>query len=275
MLNTLLIQVLSERPDLYSAVRLPLNETSRHSSWTQTDLLLLFRNVLLNCENGGFVCVLDSMSECEESCLSFLDDIFRLARHTERCFKVVVTSTTNRNLQRVLADWPTTNLDNHSEDPHNINSAIVSDVDAEVLEIIQYRPIFYDFEKRITDNLFEFGRNSHWRRLVVNQLRFSEGPLKKFATERQLDVLPPITSKQTFVQTLANIALERRGGARNVLIWTLYTFRPLSPKELGAALVLQDETLSHGSGDIDLLVSQDVTGKLDEVFKGIFIVKHN
>lgn len=32
MLNTLLIQVFSERPDLYSAVRLPLNETSRHSS---------------------------------------------------------------------------------------------------------------------------------------------------------------------------------------------------------------------------------------------------
>lgn len=274
MLNTLLVQILTERPDLYKTVRLPLNEMSRHSSWTQADLLLLFRNVLLNCERGGFVCVLDSMSGCEESCLSSLDDICSLARHTERRFKVVVSGTTNSSLQRVLADWPTINLDSHSEDPHNINSAIVPDLNAEVIELIQHRPIFYHFEKRITEKLVECGQDSQWRRLVVNQLRFSEGPLTNSAAEWQLGVLPPTTPKHSFIRIIANMPLERRRWARNVLIWTLYTFRPLSPSELSATLVLQDETLSHGTRDIGLLVSQDVTGELDEVFKGIFIVKH-
>lgn len=136
MLNTLLVQTFSERPDLYSAVRLPLIEISRHSSWTQTDLLLLFRNVLLNCENGGFVCAIDSISEGKKSCLAFLDDIRSLAMHTEHRFKVAVTSSTNRNLQRLLADWPTINLDDHPKDPDNIHRSIVSDVDAEVLELI-------------------------------------------------------------------------------------------------------------------------------------------
>lgn len=39
--------------------------------------------------------------------------------------------------------------------------------------------------------------------------------------------------------------------------------------------MLQEETLFHGTGNIELLVSQDVTGELDEVFRGISNVKHN
>ena len=275
MLNTLLIQILSQSPDLYNAVRLPLHEMAGNSSWTQTDWLLLFRNILLNCEHGGLVCVLDSMSECENSCLAILEYICILARQTERRFKFVVTSNTNCNLQPVLSNWPTINLDDHQEDPHNISRTIVSDVDHGVLELVQHQPNFYGFKKRITEKLLECGQDRHWRRLVLNQLRFSKGPLTTFATERQLDILPPTTSEQIFVRILANIPLERRGWARNVLIWTLYSFQPLFARELSAALALQDDSLSRETRDIDILVSQDVAGELEEVFKGIFIVKHN
>lgn len=46
-------------------------------------------------------------------------------------------------------------------------------------------------------------------------------------------------------------------------------------RELGAALMLQDEVLCNGTGDTDVLVYRDITSELDEVFKGISIVKQN
>lgn len=62
MLITLLVQVFSQCPHLYNTVRLPFDEMCRHSCWTQTDLLLLFRRMLSSHEHGGIVCVINSMN---------------------------------------------------------------------------------------------------------------------------------------------------------------------------------------------------------------------
>lgn len=195
--------------------------------------------------------------------------------HTERCFKVAVIGTTNCNLQSVLADRPDINLDDHQEASHIIDRTIASNVELEVLRLMRQQPEFHYFEERIIGKLFERGQDMHWRRLILNQLRFSESPLTKLATERQLDVLPPTAPQEILVRIPANIPLERQEWARKVLIWTLYSFHPLSVWEVGTALVLQDESLSPEAGDTDLLVSHDITGELEKFFKGIFVVKHD
>ena len=275
MLITLSTQILNECQSVHKAVRLLFDEMSHHCSWTKTDLLFLFRIILLSCETDGIVCLINSMSECDSSFVTFLEETCSLARETERRFKVVVTSTTNNNFQSVLSGWPAINLDDHQKDSHTVNPTLASGFDIGVLKLIQQHSEFYDFGKRITEKLSECGEDRHWRRLILNQLKLSEGPLTRLAIVRQLDVLPPTTPKDILFRTLAGISLEKQQWARNVLLWTLYAFHPLSVWELSVALVLHDECLSPETGDIDEFVCQDIAGELDKIFKGIFTVKHN
>ena len=275
MLITLSLQITIECQSLHKAVRLLFDEMSHQCSWTKTDLLLLFRIILLDCERDGIVCVINSMNECDNSFLAFLEEICSLAKHTERRFKFAVTSTTNYVFQSVLTGWPAINLDDHQEDSHTVNRTVDSGFDPGVLRLIQQRSEFYDFGKRITEKLSQCGQDRDWRRLILNQLKLSEGPLTRLAIARQLDILPPTTPTEILFRTLAGIPLEKQQWARKVLLWTLYSFHPLSVWELGVALVLQDKCLSSETGDIDEVVCQDITGELDKIFKGVFRVKQN
>ena len=275
MLITLSIQIISQCQSLHKAVRLLFDEMSHHCSWTKTDLLLLFRIILLNCERAGIVCVINSMSECDSSFLAFLEEICSLAKHTERRFKFAVTSTTNYVFQSVLTGWPAINLDDHQEDSHTVNRTLASGFDPGVLKLIQQHSEFFDFGKRITKKLSECGQDRYWRRLILNQLKLSEGPFTRLAITRQLDVLPPTTPKEILFRTLAGIPLEKQQWARKVLLWTLYSFHPLSIWELSVAMMLQDKCLSPEIRDIDEVVCQDIAGELDKIFKGVFRVKQN
>ena len=276
MLSTLMFQIFSECQDLGNAVRLPFNEMSRHSSWTETDWKFLFRNMLSSPYHGGVVCVISNMHECDSSGIALLEDICSFARHTERRFKIAVTSTTDCSLKSVLTDWPAINFgDYREEDTHIIDRAIASDVGLEVLDLIQRRTNFCGFEKKIAEKLLECGQDSQWRRLVLKQLRFSNDPLTRLGIEQQLSILRPIGSKEIFVRILSGIPAEKRHWAREVLVWLLYSFHPLSVWELSAALMLQDKSLVVETEDIDALVSLDITGELEHVFKGIFVVEHN
>jgi ankyrin repeat protein len=275
MLNTLLAQIFNHSRNLYGSVKLQYEEMSFHCSWTQTDLLLVFRNILSNLDHGGIFCVINGLDECDDSRTAFLENLCSFARQTERRFKIVITSTADSDLQAALADWPTINLDDQSEDPDTAKTNLASDVDLEVLELIQQRPAFCDFEKTITEQLFECGQDKHLRRLVLNQLRLSKSPSTKSATQWELDLLRPTTSKDIFARILARVPSERRAWARKALSWILYAFHPLLLRELGAALALEVDSLSGETIELDEPASQQVIADLDEVFAGLFIVEHN
>ena len=275
MLSTLMFQIFSECQDLGNAVRLPFNEMSRHSSWTEADWKFLFRNMLSSPYHSGVVCVISNMNECDSSGIALLEDICSFARHTERRFKIIVTSTTDYSLKSVLTDWPAIDLEDHPEDPHTIGSTIASDDGPEVLELVQHRKSFHGFEHKIAENLSKCGQDRLLRRLVLKQLRFGKDPLTRLAIEQQLDVLRPTRSKEIFVRILSEIPVERRHWAREVLVWVLHSFHPLSVWELSAALMLQDKSLPVKTEDIDATVSLDITGELEMIFKGIFVVEHN
>lgn len=272
MLITLLVQMLSDCQDIYNAVRLPFEEMVQYSSWTQPDLLLLFRNMLSSWDHDGIWCVINGLSECEGTCTPFLSDVFTLAKHTERRFKIVLTSASDRNPQGLLNGCPTINLDSFQED---FKSNLATDIDLGVLELVQKRSKFSDFEKSITRKLIHCGQDRRWRDLVLNQLRFSDGPSTKLVIEQQLEILPPTTPKQVSVHILSNIPTEKIQWARKTLFWTLYTFHPLSVWELSAALMHPGEDLSNELGDIETVAYQDIIAELDKVFQGLFIVEHN
>ncbi|KAL8876142.1 MAG: hypothetical protein Q9198_005608, partial [Flavoplaca austrocitrina] len=248
---------------------------SLRRSWAQADLLHLFRNVLSDWGHGGILCVINSLDECDDSRTVFLKDLCRFASVSERRYKIAITSKTDSDLQAMLADWPTINLDDQPEDLNTVNTNLASEIEHDVLELTQHRPVICDFEKAVIDKLLRCGHDKHWRCLILNQLRLSKSPSTKLAVRRELDLLPPTPSKDVFARILATLPSEKRAWARKALIWILYTFRPLSIWELGVALALEVDSLSDETMDLDKLVYQNVITDLDEVFGGILIVKHN
>jgi ankyrin repeat protein len=275
MLNTLLAQILNHRQDLYDAVGLQYERMSFDGSWTQADLMRLFKNALLACEHGGALCVINGLDECDDSRMVFLKDLSRFASLTERRCKIAITSTADSDLQAALADWPTINLDDHREDPDTTNTNPASDIELEVQELMLQHPAFCDFEKTITEKLFECRQDRHWRHLVLNQLRLCRCPSTKAAIQRELDLLPPTPSKDIFARILAKVPSDRRVWARKALTWILYAFHPLKIWELGVALALEVDSLSDETIDLDELLYRHVVADLDEVFGGMFVVKHN
>lgn len=275
MLNTLLAQIIAHNQNLYTAVRLQYEQMSLHRGWTQTELLLCFRNILSYWNHDGILCVINGLDECDGSRKAFLEDICSHASLTERRFKIAITSTTDSDLQTALADWPTIDLDDWPQHSDTANTNPASDIGLEVLKLMQQRPVFCGFEKTITDKLLECKQDKHWHRLVLHQLRLSKSPSTKSAAQREVDLLPSTTPKDLFTRILARVPSERWSWARKALNWILYAFHPLSIRELGVALALEIGSPSDETIDLDELVYQDVAADLDEVFRGMFIVKHN
>lgn len=225
--------------------------------------------------HGGVLYVINGLDECDNSRTVFLKDLCRFASVTERRYKIAITSKTDSDLQALLANWPTINLDDHPEDLDTVNTNLAANFEREVLELMQHRPVFCDFEKTVTDKLLRCGHNKHWRRLISSQLRLGKSLSTKSATQRELDLLPPTPSKDVFARILARVPSEKQAWARKALVWILYTFRPLSIWELGVAIALEVDSLSDETMDLDELVYQDVIAELDEVFGGMLIVEHN
>jgi ankyrin repeat protein len=219
--------------------------------------------------------VIDSLNECDDSRVVFLENICTFASYTERHFKIAITSTADSNLKAALAHWPNINLDEQPEDPAIANRNLASDIDLKVLQLMQERLIFCDFENVIAEKLLECGEDERWRCLILNNLRLSKSPSTKLTTQRELDVLPPTTPKEIFARILASVPSERRPWARKALNWILYAFHPLGIRELGIALALEVDSASDKIRDLDEFIYQYVIADLDEVFRGMFVVKHN
>jgi ankyrin repeat protein len=276
MLNTLLAQILNQNQDFYYMFRNQYEQMSFHRSWTQAELWCLFQNLLSAWEHSGILCVINGLNECDDSRTAFLQDLCSFVSRNERSCKIVFTSTTDSDLQAALADWPTIDLDDRPEDHDSVKTDLVSDIEIEVLELMQQCPALRGFDKIITEKLFECRQDKHLRRLVLNQLRLGKNPLTtKSTTQWELELLPPTTSKEMFARILAGVPSDRRVWARKVLSWVLYASHPLSFGELGVALALEVDNLSDETVVLDELVYHHVIADLDEVFGGMFIGKHN
>jgi ankyrin repeat protein len=275
MLTTFLARVFAHSEVMRDYVALVFEQMSFYSSWTQSELFIMFRQVLGHNSHGGFLFVIDGLDQCDDSRTPFLEELCNFLHNTEHHIKIVVTSTTDSTIQATLADWPTINLDDHPEIPEMTRNHLVSDVDLEVLELTQERPLFYGFEKLIAEKLLKCGHDSQWRRLVLNELRLSHTSITTSATRQKLESSSPTTPKDTFAQILERVSSERQPWARKALVWILYAFRPLKTWELGVALALEFDDLSNPEAELDKFGHQYVVANIDEIFGGMFVIKHH
>lgn len=274
MLNTLLAQIFNHNPELYNTVKLQYKQISHHCSWTQAELFLLFQMTLADLHHGGILCVINSLDKCNDSREAFLKDLCRFFSLTERRCQIVITSTANSALHATLAEWPTINLDDRIEDSDIVTTTLASDVNLEVLELMQDCPVFCGFEKKITEDFLKYGQDKHRRHLVLHQLRLSKGQSTKAAAHQELDLLLSTTLKDMYARILARVPSERQIWACRALSWILYAFHPLRIWELTVALALEVNAPSDETTNLAEMVHPFVIADLENVFGGMVIVKH-
>lgn len=135
------------------------------------------------------------------------------------------------------------------------------------------------YNVRLTEKLLECGHDTHGRHLILHQLGSSEGPLTEPATKRQLDILPPTTAKDVVACPLAGMpSCGRRVLERpyRVLVWfsisstcgvwvLLSCFRTVSCYRDSRSRCTH--ILRH--------YWQRITGEREDLYKGLFIVRHD
>ena len=273
MINKFLAQVLTQDQRFNEIIEAHLERSSHYSSWTQTDLLPLIQSIIV-CHDS-VQCVINGLNECDDSWAVFFSNICDLAKSNENRFKIVIISTLHPTLQSALAKWSFINLDDNQDNASAAYKDLISGFNLEVLELMQHRLFYLNFQAMINEKLLACGKDKYWRQLILTQLRLCKDAFTKAALQQELTILPRITVQETFSRILAALSPERRPWARKALTWILYAFRPLTVCELGLAIIFQNECPSTEMGHVDESDCQNTLRELHDIFKGIVIVQHN
>lgn len=275
MLNSIQSQIYSHLPVYHDAALLPQEQMAFYHSWTVSELYTMFRNFCTNVSHAGSYMVINGLDECDESILSFLKNLCYLVGTTEYKIKMVLASTTKLSIQSVLAEWPTICLDDHVPTTADANhEALASEVELEVVHLVQDFPSLYSFETSITEKLLKCGQDQDWRRLVLKQLQtIDQGP-RNLAIQKKLDSIQVNSPHDTLREILSRIPFERQPWAHKALSWIIYSFRPLSVWELALAFAPGVDGLPNTALDSDSIY-QAFTADLNNLFGGAIIIKHN
>jgi ankyrin repeat protein len=273
MLNTLISQILSHKYSLAKSVSISFKHLLVHRSWTEVEMFSMLRSLSTNLDHKGILCVIDGLDVCGTPGKNFLNDLNAYTTNTERHMKFAIVSTANSGLETALAGWPSINIDDHAEDFGTASTRLASEIDLEVLELVQLSPGWSKFEKTIRDYLFDCGHDKHWRCLVLNDFRKSEGLLLESRCRDELDLLKPTSRASTFTRILGKIPPDRQTFARKALSWALYAFRPLSIWEFGIAVSLENHSTHEFTSYPDDFTCQKLVHDLDGLFGGLLVIK--
>jgi hypothetical protein len=169
MLNTVLAQIFSHSLILANRGSGYAEKMTLSHSWSQEELILILRVVLMNLNYRSIICVLDGFDECDESRRTFLKDFCYFSSVTEHRWKIAFISRTTPDIQNILSNCPTINVDENI-DPENVKINLAYDIDVELMALISQRPIYTGFKDDVRDMLAKIGEDDVHRSLAVKEL---------------------------------------------------------------------------------------------------------
>lgn len=265
MLTSLLAQVFRHRQAMTDF--LVFEQMQFYRSWTQTELLILFKTVLGHNDHEGIIVVISCVDQCDDTRTIFLQDLCHWLTLTEHRIKILVTGAADEHTKSLLSDHQAIELEEQT--PEALETFLLPDVKDEIEKLIQWDPFIARLQRKLREYLKPFAHDQQWLRLMTAGLRLSPG-------EKNLDNAIASTPKSlgdAITQILDKLPTTKREWARKAILWIVYAFRPLKTWELGTALALEFDDLSVSGNEIDDFGYSHITAELETVFQGLFIVK--
>jgi len=245
-----------------------------NKSWSESELFVIFRIVLLSMASRSIIYILDGFDECDASALPFFRNFCHFTSLTEHPFKVVFASRTNTDIQSVLADFPTINVDPNI-DPEILKINRTYDIDVEQIALLSQRPLYATIESHIRTLLLKLSDDDEHRNLITKEFLVAKDVLSVQKILDQINILANSTPQDIFRRILDRISKHRRPWARRILSFTLFAFHPLTIWELAAAVTTDIEALPDAAakGPDDLTYYQ-FAKDLEDSFAGIFVIRN-
>ena len=241
ILRGLLYQIITERPQLIKHV-LPYFDSTERAKLSQSSLealWIIFEKILRDSALGTIFCVLDGLDECDEVSLRPL--ITRLVNFFPQRdstsvvgqFKLVVVSREIPGLDR----FPRVKLDPDLDEQVASDIQLLISVKVDELSKIER---FNDIRAHVQTILLERAEGTFlWVGFVMNELS-----QKRTCTEvlETLDALPK-GLPATYSRMLLQIESSQRQTTSLLLRWVTMALRPLTLKELAAAIGIGSSAL--------------------------------
>lgn len=277
MLNTVLAHIFSHNLVLADLASGYAEKITLSRSWSEQELIVIFRVVLMNQRYRSLICILDGFDECDASGPAFLKDFSHFSTLTEHRIKIVFASRTRPDIQDILANCPTINVDENI-DPEDLKINLAYQIDVEYMRLISRQPLYATVGSDIRSLLLKFGEDDERRHLVTKELAMGKHLISDEEMQKQLNFLANSTPREIFKRIMGRIPDSRRSWARRILSWTLFAFHPLTIWELAAAVATnldgRHDALHDAICPLDDLIYRPFTHDLEEVFAGMFVVKN-
>ena len=248
------------------------NKLRLFRTWTDNDLLSFFDDAqnFLRWDRST-IYVIDGMDQSDISKRRFLSEISRNSEHSEMNSKIVILSTNSVEMQASLSNHPSINLD---EQAPLIEKFVESDLDGNpyLTHLLLERPQFLNFEQQLRHIAKGCGLDHYLSRLTLEWLRFEKSLSTQRAIERELKRLSPVLPSKVFKGIMDAIPSQKQKWAREVLMWVLHSFRPLTIWELGEALSLM-ELAAEAPLAFDAV--QDLSRQIRDCFGPLVLVEDN
>ncbi|KAK4234503.1 ankyrin repeat-containing domain protein [Achaetomium macrosporum] len=190
--------------------------------------------------------IIDGLDECDDSRSALLAEFLRAARSSEQRFKVMVASTSGRNqdIKDALSDHFTIDADRvHGPSAARPSPELDTDHLNLVETLLQSRPNFRlePSRNKIAQLLLSCWPDILLRRQVAQWLQMAPQISSQACLALEVERLTPPSLEGLYSRIVEEISPQRLPFALRVLTWSLHSFRPLRPRELGIALSLSEQ----------------------------------
>ncbi|KAF5630512.1 ankyrin 1 [Fusarium sp. NRRL 52700] len=235
MANSFLLQILSQIRESPNDKMPDIEPPDFSDCWTDKDAFFFLEKLMKDITTHGEIhWIIDRLDQCDDSSGIFLSMVSDMAKNSEQHFKILVTTVDDSQIGEALSEFPSIDMREHQPTAEVMESIVLEFM----TELCQVRPQYRHFEQEIRKLLDSCADDDLLRRLLLEWLLVAPCASKGSALERELASLAPLSPAKIFKRCLDAVPGSSRPWARRVLMWLAFSFRPLTPEELGSALSL-------------------------------------
>ncbi|KAI1747319.1 ankyrin repeat-containing domain protein [Xylaria castorea] len=234
-------------------------------SLTEEDAFFLLISVKTDLgEESMMTWIIDGLDECDPiSSQRFLSQLLDIASRSDMYFKVLITTANDKRISDALtsAKCLAINLRSH-ERLVNLGDDILADTLC--LGLLSEYPEFQPYSSGIRELFRACESDIDFPRLMQKWLLMGRWTTRG-SIEEELQILSPPSPTRLFERILQMVSQSARVWGRKLILWVLYSTRPLGPQELASVL-------SSGPGAVEFI---DLVLEIRSVFGPLFVTAND